>query len=85
MANLQALWQQLPGDQRMGRHGGPGIVVELLVSNAVSNLLLREADIALRMVQPDQGSLIAQRTAGTSPGGVLFLAGGQARAITMGA
>ena len=31
------------------------------MSNAVSNLLLREADIALRMVQPDQGSLIAQR------------------------
>lgn len=61
VANLQALWRQLPGDQRMGRHGGPGIVVELLVSNAVSNLLLREADIALRMVQRDQGSLIAQR------------------------
>lgn len=39
----------------------PGIQVELVVSNAVSNLLRREADIALRMVQPDQASLVARR------------------------
>lgn len=39
----------------------PGIVVELVVSNAVSNLLLREADIALRLVQPEQSTLVAQR------------------------
>jgi DNA-binding transcriptional LysR family regulator len=39
----------------------PEIAVELVVSNAVSNLLKREADIALRMVQPDQGSLVAKR------------------------
>ena len=39
----------------------PEITVELVVSNAVSNLLKREADIALRMVQPDQGSVIARR------------------------
>jgi len=39
----------------------PEIAVELVVSNAVSNLLKREADIALRMVQPDQASLIAKR------------------------
>jgi DNA-binding transcriptional LysR family regulator len=39
----------------------PDITVELVVSNALSNLLKREADIALRMVQPDQGSLIARR------------------------
>lgn len=39
----------------------PGIVVELVVSNAVSNLLLREADIALRLVQPEQNTLVAQR------------------------
>jgi DNA-binding transcriptional LysR family regulator len=39
----------------------PEITVELLVSNAVSNLLKREADIALRMVQPTQGSVIAKR------------------------
>jgi DNA-binding transcriptional LysR family regulator len=39
----------------------PEICVQLVVSNEVSNLLKREADIALRMVQPDQGSLIAKR------------------------
>jgi DNA-binding transcriptional LysR family regulator len=39
----------------------PGIQVELVASNAVSNLLRREADIALRMVRPDQASLVARR------------------------
>lgn len=39
----------------------PDVTVELVVSNAVSNLLKREADIALRMVQPEQGSVIARR------------------------
>lgn len=39
----------------------PQVQVELVVSNAVSNLLRREADIALRMVQPEQGSLLARR------------------------
>jgi DNA-binding transcriptional LysR family regulator len=39
----------------------PQVQVELVSSNAVSNLLRREADIALRMVQPDQASLVARR------------------------
>ena len=39
----------------------PEITVDLVVSNEISNLLKREADIALRMVQPDQGSVIAKR------------------------
>ena len=39
----------------------PGIQIELVSSNAVSNLLRREADIAVRMVQPDQTSLVARR------------------------
>src|SRR3990167_6670090 len=38
----------------------PDIQVELVASNEVSNLLRREADIALRMVQPDQSSLVAR-------------------------
>ena len=38
----------------------PEIQVELVVSNKVSNLLRREADIAVRMVQPDQATLIAK-------------------------
>ena len=39
----------------------PAIQIELIASNEVSNLLRREADIAIRMVQPDQSSLIAKR------------------------
>lgn len=43
------------------RRALPEVQVELVVSNAVSNLLRREADIALRMVRPDQASLVARR------------------------
>lgn len=39
----------------------PDVQVELVASNEVSNLLRREADIAVRMVQPDQASIIARR------------------------
>jgi DNA-binding transcriptional LysR family regulator len=39
----------------------PDIQVELVASNEVSNLLRREADIAVRMVQPEQASIIARR------------------------
>ncbi len=41
----------------------PGIQIELVVSNALSNLLRREADIALRMVRPVQASLVAKKLA----------------------
>jgi DNA-binding transcriptional LysR family regulator len=47
----------------------PQVQVELVASNAVANLLRREADIALRMVQPDQASLVARRIA-TIPLGI---------------
>lgn len=39
----------------------PDIQIELVVSNALSNLLQREADIAVRMVRPDQASLVGKR------------------------
>ena len=39
----------------------PGIALEIVSSNVVQNLLRREADIAVRMVRPDQGSLIARK------------------------
>jgi DNA-binding transcriptional LysR family regulator len=39
----------------------PDVQVELVSSNEVSNLLRREADIALRMVQPAQASLVVKR------------------------
>ncbi|HVE53419.1 MAG TPA: LysR family transcriptional regulator [Ramlibacter sp.] len=43
------------------RRALPEVQVELVASNGVTNLLRREADIALRMVQPDQSSLVARR------------------------
>ncbi|MCV0439619.1 MAG: LysR family transcriptional regulator [Hydrogenophaga sp.] len=43
------------------RQALPDIQIELVSSNAVSNLLQREADIALRMVRPDQASLLCKR------------------------
>lgn len=41
----------------------PQIQIELVPSDALSNLLEREADIAVRMVQPTQGSLISRHIA----------------------
>ncbi|MCE1193598.1 MAG: LysR family transcriptional regulator [Acidovorax sp.] len=43
------------------RQALPDVQVELVASNEVTNLLRREADIALRMVRPDQASLVARR------------------------
>lgn len=51
---LPRLLAQLRGEQ-------PGIQIELVVSNTVSDLLRREADIAIRMVRPTQSSLVARR------------------------
>jgi DNA-binding transcriptional LysR family regulator len=39
----------------------PGLQIELVASNTISNLLRREADIAVRMVRPVQGSLVAKK------------------------
>lgn len=39
----------------------PGIQLELVASNQLTNLLRREADIAVRMVRPEQTSLIARK------------------------
>jgi len=43
------------------RRRHPGLVVELVLSNVVDDLLRREADIALRMVEPVQDALVARR------------------------
>jgi DNA-binding transcriptional LysR family regulator len=51
----------MPGVLAQMRVALPDVQVDLVASNAVSNLLRREADIALRMVQPDQASLITKR------------------------
>ena len=39
----------------------PGIQVELVASNQISNLLRREADIAVRMLRPAQSSLVCRK------------------------
>lgn len=43
------------------RAAHPGLVIELVLSNALGDLLRRDADIAVRMVQPTQDSLVARR------------------------
>lgn len=41
----------------------PGITIELVASDQLTNLLRREADIAVRMVRPAQASLVARKLA----------------------
>lgn len=39
----------------------PAVTIELVLSNRVEDLLRRESDIAVRMVRPTQGALVARR------------------------
>ncbi|MFM7461350.1 MAG: LysR substrate-binding domain-containing protein, partial [Burkholderiales bacterium] len=41
----------------------PGIQIEVVASDAITNLLRREADIAIRMVRPSQSSLVTKKIA----------------------
>lgn len=50
----------LPPLVRQLREQAPGIAVEVISSNAFSDLLRREADIAIRHVKPEQPELIAR-------------------------
>ncbi len=52
------------------RQAEPGVQVELVASNNISNLLRREADIAVRMLRPVQGSLVARKLADLPIGAV---------------
>lgn len=45
------------------RNEEPGIELELVATNQITNLLRREADIAVRMMRPQQGSLVARKLA----------------------
>jgi DNA-binding transcriptional LysR family regulator len=53
----------LPGVLARLQRQEPAIQIELVASNQISNLLRREADIAVRMVRPTQGSLVARKLA----------------------
>ena len=50
----------LPPILAVFRERHPGIVIELVLSNEASDLLRRDADIAVRMVQPTQDALVAR-------------------------
>lgn len=54
-----ATWLLPPVLQRL-RTKAPGITVEVVTSNALSDLRRREADIAIRHVRPDQPDLIGK-------------------------
>ncbi|MDR3395264.1 MAG: LysR family transcriptional regulator [Parasulfuritortus sp.] len=60
-ASVPAAVQLMPPVLARLRQALPGLQVELVSSNQVSNLLRREADIAVRMVRPDQASLVARK------------------------
>jgi len=61
-SDVAAVWL-LPEVLAGLREAEPGIQVELVASNALTNLLRREADIAVRMVRPAQVSLVAKKLA----------------------
>ncbi len=39
----------------------PELVIELVLSNSLDNLLQRDADVAIRMVEPDQQALVVRK------------------------
>ena len=43
------------------RRNHPGIIIDLVSTDSTENLLFREADIALRMYQPEQLELVARK------------------------
>lgn len=59
-AQIVAHWHLPPILARL-RAEEPGIQVDLVASDAIGNLMHREADIALRMFRPDRGDLLAQK------------------------
>jgi DNA-binding transcriptional LysR family regulator len=61
-SQVAATWM-LPPLLAQLQQAEPGIDIELVASNQLTNLLRREADIAVRMVRPQQGSLVARKLA----------------------
>ena len=57
---VAATWLLPPLLEQFAREE-PGITIEVVASNQISNLLRREADIAVRMVRPQQSSLVARK------------------------
>ena len=61
-SQVAATWLLPPILARL-RAEEPGIALELVASNQITNLLRREADIAVRMLRPTQSSLVARKLA----------------------
>lgn len=59
-SEVAAVWL-LPAVLAALQRDEPGIQIELVASNAIDNLLRRDADIAVRMLRPQQASLIARK------------------------
>jgi DNA-binding transcriptional LysR family regulator len=59
-SQVAATWL-LPAVLARLQRAHPEIEIELVASNELTNLLRREADIAVRMVRPAQASLIAKK------------------------
>lgn len=53
--------EHLPAILTRLRQAHPALVIELSLTDRVSDLLMREADVAIRMTEPVQGSLLARR------------------------
>lgn len=53
--------ERLPPILARLRRRHPGLIIELVLSNAVDDLLRREADVAVRMTEPAQEALVARR------------------------
>lgn len=67
-ASLVAATYLLPSVLADLHRAEPGIQLELIASDRLTNLLRREADIAVRMVRPEQTSLIARKLADVNIG-----------------
>jgi DNA-binding transcriptional LysR family regulator len=59
-SHVAATWL-LPRVLARFQRAHPAIEIELVASNELTNLLRREADIAVRMVRPAQSSLVARK------------------------
>lgn len=59
-SHVVATWL-LPGVIAAMQRDEPDIQIELVASDGLSNLLRREADIAVRMVRPRQATLVARK------------------------
>ncbi|WP_020043512.1 LysR family transcriptional regulator [Salipiger mucosus] len=72
-SELYSAWLLPPVIARL-RAEAPGLVVDVVASNAVRDLKRREADIAIRNTRPEQAELVARRVAEDS--GTLYAAPG---------